>query len=112
MKKSERKEVWLDQIRTAICIADEALAENPEDGGTCNFDSAMIKKEKWFTYDETIALFKDCGLSAYKMSGLYKGWISISGKGGQADSRTRWAKAFEKALKEQGFETSMYYQCD
>lgn len=110
--KAERKEVWIDQIKTAIHIADKALAENPEDGGSCNFDSAMIKKEKWFTYDETIAMFKECGLLAYKMSGFYKGFIQVWGKGGQANSRTRWAKAFAKALEEQGFETSMYYQLD
>ena len=110
--KAERKEVWIDQIKTAIYLADKALAENPEDGGTCNFDAAMIKKETAFTYQETIDMFKKCGLNAYKMSGFNKGWIKIQGKGGQANSRTRWAKAFKNALEEQGFETSMYYQCD
>ena len=72
----------------------------------------MIKKEAAFTYQETIDMFKECGLRAYKMSGFYKGRILIDGKGGQADSRTRWAEAFKNALEEQGFKTSMYYQMD
>ena len=112
MKKSEIRPVWIDQIKTAIRIADKVLTENPEDGGTCNFDRAMVKRESLFTYQETIDIFKECGLNADKMCGHYKGWIDIVGKGGIANSRTRWAKAFAKSLEEQGFETSMYYQMD
>lgn len=110
--KAERKEVWIDQIKTAIFAAGNAVKYNPEDGGTCNFDSVMIKKEKGFTYDETIAMFKECGLYAYKGSGWNKEWIIIPGNCGQANARTRWAEALKKSLKRQGFETSMYYQCD
>lgn len=76
MKKTERKEVWIDQIKTAKIMADEVIAENPSDNGTCNFDRAMIKKEKWFTYDETIAIFAKCGVSASK----YKKWLAFSWK--------------------------------
>ena len=112
MTKVERKEVWIDQIKTAIFAAGNAVKYNPEDSGTCNFDSAMVKKEKGFTYDETIAMFKECGLYAYKGSGWNKGWIIIPGNYGQANARTRWAEAFKKSLERQGFETSMYYQCD
>lgn len=112
MKKSEIRPVWIDQIKTAIRIADKALTENPEDGGTCNLDSAMVKREKYFTYDETLAMFKECGLYAYKGSGWNKGWIIVPGNCGQANARTRWSEAFAKSLKRQGFETSMYYQCD
>lgn len=114
MKEGIRK-IWIDQIRTAKRAADKAIIENPEDGGTCNFDSAMIKKEALFTYDETIAIFKECGLSAERGSeygSWYRGWIVLMNLHGQANKNTRWAEAFEKSLKEQGFETSMYYQCD
>lgn len=115
MTKAERKEVWIDQIKTAIAMANEAIRENPSDDGTCNFDMAMIKKEQWFTYDETIAIFKECGINACKASEYsryYKGFIALPNYVGQADKNTRWAETFEKWLKEQGFETSMYYQCD
>lgn len=109
MKKTERKEVWIDQIKTAKNMADEAIAENPSDDGTCNFDRAMIKKEKWFTYDETIAIFAECGVSASK----YKnGWLLVGNINGQAERNTRWQKTFKMWLEKQGFETSMYYQID
>lgn len=110
--KAEIRPIWIDQIKTAIFSASEAIKYNPEDGGTCNFDSAMVKKENCFTYDETIEIFKDCGLYAYKGSGWNKGWIIIPGNCGQANARTRWVEAFAKSLKRQGFETSIYYQCD
>lgn len=55
--KEERKECWIDQIKTAIFSAGNAVKYNPEDGGTCNLDSAMVKEEKWFTYDETFSMF-------------------------------------------------------
>ena len=45
MTKTERKEAWIDQIKTAKYMANEAIEENPSDGGTCNFDEAMIKKK-------------------------------------------------------------------
>ena len=107
--KKERKEVWIDQIRTAKSMADKAIAEKPEDNGTCNFDECMIKKEKWFTYAETIEIFKECGLPANK----YKnGWILVGGFHGQAERNTLWAETFKNWLEEQGFETSMYYQAD
>lgn len=112
MKKADIRPIWIDQIKTAIRIADKALAENSEDGGTCNFDRAMVKRESLFSYQETIDIFKECGLNADRMYGHYKGWIDIEGKGGIANSRTRWAKAFAESLKRQGFETSMYYQVD
>lgn len=109
--KTERKEVWIDQIKTAKYMADEAIRENPSDNGTCNFDEAMIKKEKWFSYDETIQIFKDCGLSASKYR-RRAGWLLVGGFHGQAEKNTLWAKTFKTWLEEQGFTTDMYYQID
>ena len=110
--KAEISSIWIDQIKTAIFAAGKAIKYNPEDSGTCNFDSAMVKKETGFTYDETITMFKECGLYAYKGCGWNKGWIIIGTPYGQANAQTRWAEAFAKSLKRQGFETSMYYQMD
>ena len=109
LSKAERREILIDQIKTAKFMADKAIIENPSDNGSCNFDQAMIKKEKWFTYAETIQIFKDCDLSANK----YKnGWLLVGGIHGQAAKNTLWAKTFAKWLEEQGFESSMYYQLD
>ena len=40
----------------------------------------MVKRESIFTYQETIDIFKECGLNADRMCGHYKGWIEIDGK--------------------------------
>lgn len=108
------KEIWIDQIKTAINEANKAI-ENCKDDGTCNFDMVMIKKESTFTYAETIELFKESGINADKMSEWgrgWTGWIGLPNYVGQAERNTKWAETFGNALKEQGFETSMYYQCD
>ena len=114
--KAEIKKIWVDQIKTAINAANKAIAENPEDDGTCNFDMCMIEKESTFTYDETIAIFQECGIDgacrASEYSRYYRGLIALPNYVGQADKNTRWAETFRDSLKEQGFKTSMYYQCD
>lgn len=114
--KEWMRETWKDQIRTAINYDNKVVEENPEDDGTCNFDMVMIKKESTFTYQETIDIFKECGISgADKMSewgSYWKGYIGLPNYVGQANKNTRWVEAFKKSLEEQGFECSMYYQCD
>lgn len=112
--KAEIRKVWIDQIKTAINEANKA-AEECKDDGTCNFDMVMIKKESTFSYAETIEIFKECGIDADKMSEWgrgWTGWIGLPNYVGQAEKNTKWAETFEKWLKESGFETSMYYQCD
>lgn len=109
MKKSQRIEAWIDQIKTAKYYADKAIAENPSDNGTCNLDRAMIEKEKWFTYAETIKIFNDCGIVASKYG---TGTILVGGTHGQAEKNTLWAKTFAYWLGEQGFKASMFYQID
>ncbi len=105
--KQERKDVWIDQIKTARYLANEAIT-NIKDDGTCNFDSVDVMKEKWFTYEEMVQMFNECGLSAYK----HQGCVRVCGIGGQAYKRQVWAETFSKELSEQGFKTSMWYQLD
>ena len=113
--KAEIRHIWIDQIKTAIYEADKAI-ENCADDGTCNFDMVMIEKESTFTYAEIIEIFKECGITgackANEYSRYYNGLIALPCFHGQAERNTRWAEAFRDSLKEQGFKTSMYYQCD
>lgn len=112
--KAEFRNIWLDQIKTAIKEANEAV-ENCKDNGTCNFDMVMIKKESMFTYAETIAIFKEYGIDADKMSKWgrgWRGWIGLPNYVGQAEKNTKWTETFKDCLERAGFETSMYYQCD
>ena len=105
-------EILTDKILTALYEANAEIRANSDDGGTCNFDMCLVKKNPRLTYQEIIGIFNQCGLPARKMSGYDKGYIGIPNFVGQADRNARWAKAFAKSLKRQGFETSMYYQID
>lgn len=107
-KKETIKEIWIDQIKTAISMANEAI-ENCEDNGTCNFDSCLVEKESIFTWQETIDIFQSCGLNASKYN---KKYISIDVLKGQAEKNTKWHKTLKTWLEEQGFKCSMHYQMD
>lgn len=106
------KAVWIDQIKTAMYAANNAVKFNSEDGGTCNFDMCLIKKEKIFSIAETQAIFAECGLQTRVMKGCDKGYIGIPHFVGQGNKNTRWVKAFKKSLERQGFVTSIFYQID
>ena len=93
--KSEIRKIWIDQIKTAMNKADEAI-EGCEDNGTCNFDMVMIRKEKTFTYDETIAIFKECGINASRgseWSRYYNGLIGLPNYKGQAEKKHKMGKS-------------------
>lgn len=110
--KAGIKKVWIDQIKTSVHEANNAVELNPNDDGTCNFDMCLVQKESMFTYQEMIEMFEECGLPARKMNGYNKGFIGIPHYVGQADKNTRWARTFAESLNSQGFQTSMYYQVD
>ena len=110
--KAEIKKIWIDQIKTAVHEANNAVELNPNDDGTCNFDMCLVKRERRFTYQETIGMFKECGLPARKMGGYNSGYVGVPHYVGQAEKNTRWAKNFAESLNRQGFQTSMYYQVD
>ena len=107
-QKENTKAIWKDSIRYAKRMADEAI-RNIDDNGSCNFDETMVKVEKIFSADETIAIFQDCGVSANK----YKnGWLLVGGSHGQAGRNTAWHKKFADTLEEECFSTSIHYQLD
>lgn len=107
-QKDNCKAIWADSIRYAKRMADKAI-ENVEDNGTCNFDETIVKLEKIFSVDETIAIFKECGVSA---SSYKKGYLLVGGSHGQAWRNTAWHMEFSKILNEECFTTSIYYQID
>ena len=107
-KKEMIKTVWVDQIKTAISMANKAI-ENVEDSGTCNFDHCLVEKEKIFTWQETIEIFESCGLRASKHNKTY---LMIDNFKGQAWRNTLWHKTLKTWLEEQGFKCSMFYMVD
>lgn len=105
MTKSERKEMLKEQILQAKRNADLA-ARASDDGGTCNFDMALVKKEPCLTYGETIALFMECGIrNPEKMSGIHGGYIGLPHCVGQANRNTVWAETFART---QGWQVLAY----
>lgn len=84
-------------------------ANNNEDGGTCNFDTPVLvlKNANFKKLEEA---FKNAGLRVYKWD---CGRYHITGFAcGQANLRTRMVEAFERALHDSGYTTSVYYQMD
>ena len=107
-QKENTKAIWADSIRYAKRMADEAI-RNIDDNGSCNFDETLVKVEKIFSTDETIEIFKECGVTA---SQYKKGWLLVGGSHGQAWKNTAWHKKFAEILAEECFTTSIYYQLD
>lgn len=87
--------------------------ENNEDGGTCNFDTPIIKLDRW-TEEELHHVKKQTDVSiGDKLSGYHKGYRFVfTEMEGQANRRTRMAEAAKKSLQNDGYDVSMYYQMD
>lgn len=97
-------------VEAAKTAAEVELTMNPEDGGTCNFDSPVIYLPKW---NEKLVMqaFDEAGLGCWVHNFFGKCFV-ISVHGGQGNGRTRYAEAVERSLKEAGYKTSMYYAMD
>ena len=89
-----------------------AMLDETEDGGTCNFDSVILKikipaelaPQTWVQLDKM--LVRDYGRM---WRGCYMVDIPLSG---QANRRTRMAEAACKELNNAGYNAFLYYQCD
>ena len=101
-----------DDLRRALAAGRAAEKANPEDGGTCNFDSAAIRLPRWNAAKVEQAA-KEAGTSCFD-------WILFGGKRyvfspdskAQANARSRNAEAMTKALKAMGYEAMDYCQAD
>jgi hypothetical protein len=86
--------------------------QNNEDGGSCNFDSVVIKLEGWTRADiQKLTTLKIIG---DKLSGRYwKGyrWLNTTIYG-QGNKRTKMAETACNHLKECEYNVSMYYEMD
>lgn len=100
-----------EKLERDLLQADRAAREleNTEDGGTCNFDTPVIKLEnadkkrlaqlEWHVKPIEERGWKDC----------YFVFITLSGQGNR---RTRMAEAAAKSLKANGWDASVYYEMD
>ena len=116
MKMTEeiRTSAELKELNNALLNAVNAasMLDETEDGGTCNFDSVILKikipakfaPQTWVKLDKM--LVSDYGRM---WRGCYMVDIPLSG---QANRRTRMAEAACKELINAGYNAFLYYQCD
>lgn len=102
----------LDALEAAICKAEAAAQKyaDTEDGGTCNFDTPIIKVK---ATERQLAqmdwqVFK-VGKRQPDGGTWYQILINLSGQGNR---RTRMAEAAAKSLQESGYNASVYYEVD
>lgn len=83
------------------------------DGGTCNFDTPVVNFSG-MTQKDVDEVSRISGVRiGDKMSGFFKGYRFVSVElVGQANNRTRMAKAAQETMSAMGIDSMMYYQCD
>ena len=102
-----------NDLKIALLAGKSAERANPEDGGTCNFDSPTLILPRWRK-----ALVKQAAKEAgsncfeWKSFGVSGEFVFSTLTGGQGNARTRNAEAVKNMLKTMGYDASMYYQMD
>lgn len=98
-----------EDIRKAIEAGQAAEAENPEDGGTCNFDSTLICLPRW-QESKVLQAAKEAGTTAWKYRpGLY---VINPVTNGQANARSRNAEMMTAKLSVLEYQTTDYCEMD
>lgn len=98
-----------DAIREAIKAGQAAEAENPEDGGTCNFDATLIYLPRR-QESKVLQAAKEAGTTAWKYKpGLY---VINPVSNGQANTRSRNAEVMTAKLSVLGYQTTDYCEMD
>lgn len=102
----------IDALEMAILKAEKEARkfENTEDGGTCNFDTPMIRLK---ATERQLAQI-DWQVMKYSKrqpdgSTWFLIFINLSGQGNR---RTRMAEAAAKSLQKSGYNAAVYYQMD
>ena len=105
-------------LKLAQDLADahvQAIAETADvdDGGTCNFDSPMLRLPRWNRahIEEAVRI---AGLAAFRWKG-WSGdsfWVICPRVAAQGNRRSACSERMSKLLKEKGYDASMYYQMD
>lgn len=96
-------------LKDAVEAARAWEKANPNDGGSCNFDSCTLRFPR-IQVRKVEAAGEAAGCRLYRFSdGAYH--LSVPG-GGQGFLRTGQAEAQYKLLKERGYHAGMYYRLD
>lgn len=102
----------IKDCQTAYQLA--AAAVTHHDGGCCNFDTAVIAlncapEEE----DKIVDTLKDHQIHAFFEDWLGDRYLFITSPiPAMGDDRTRQAEAIQQFFKQQGYQSSVYYQLD
>ena len=101
-----------DDLRAALQAGRDAEKANPEDGGTCNFDSASLFLPRWNAAKVEQAA-KEAGTHCFKWSLFGRArWVFCPDSCSQANARSRNAEAMTAALRKMGYDAFNYCQAD
>ena len=101
-----------DDLRAALEAGRKAQAENPEDGGTCNFDACSVELPRWNrSLVERAA--KEAGTMCFALR-RYGATMYVFDPDSyaQANARSRNAEAMTRAMKSLGWDAMDYCQMD
>lgn len=113
---SEKSERFIENLALALFHAKEAAAEayalDPEDGGSCNFDSPYIQFPQRTRKALIEAAATKAGIRMYPHWQIKSRWLIGGLAGGQGNSRTRAAEAARTELRKHDYDAGMHYQID
>lgn len=101
-----------DDLRQALAAGRAAQAANPEDGGTCNFDSAALCLPRW-NGKKVKQAAKEAGTSCFTWN-CFGSRMFVFGPNtnAQGNARSRNAEAMTHAFRSMGYDAMDYCQMD
>lgn len=101
-----------EALKNAVAVGRAVENDNPEDGGACNRDSAMLYLPRW-TKALVLEAAKCAGVSCFATH-IYGSRFFIVGPDSRAqgNARSRNAEAICEALASMGYDAHMFYALD
>ena len=101
-----------DDLKKALAAGRAAEDADPEDGGTCNRDSAALSLPRW-TASKVKQAAKEAGTGCFIWTFFGSHCFVIDPKTcGQGNARSRNTEAMIAALQSMGYDAHGYYQMD
>ncbi len=100
-----------DDLRAALAAGRAAEDADPEDGGTCNFDSAAVCLPRW-PLSKVRQAAKEAGTDCFVWELGRKHYVFRPDTRGQGNARSRNAEAMVAALQALGYDAMDYCQMD
>ena len=100
-----------DDLRAALAAGRAAEDADPEDGGTCNFDSAAVRLPRW-QLSKVQQAAKEAGTSCFVWELFGRHFVFGPDTRGQGNARSRNAEAMVAALLALGYDAIDYCQMD